>query len=345
MRERSIEGWGIVSWLGGAVVSILGAVAVSGCAPGPPAPSNDSQPPAIRMDSSSPPTSVAVPQFGWDLTSNNVGLRSKGLDCADLPEYSGPQDVPAGTTIREKRITGPMNVSAGNITIDQSCFQPTRVDSGMPVVATTNYDTLKPAAGVVTIRNSEFDGSLLSQQDSASVTGFSGVADLSNNYIHHFGTGISFIDTGTPHDVLVEFNYVTDLQAWGDGATDGNHSDGFTIREFDTSLAGSRKATIRNNRFDCDSGNDTGALFIQTYAGVIDDVTIEGNLLEGEGYQLGLNQTNHPYSNLRATNNRFSGTGYGPAYVQGGSGWDVWEENFLFDPSQPAARGAAVPQP
>lgn len=315
--------------------------------------SNQSHTAVTRADSSSLPPSTTSPQFGWDLTLDNVGLRSMGLSCADLPEYSPPTDspegsmpyLPAGTTIREKRITTPINVSAGDITIERSCMQPTQAGRGMPIIGTTNYNIMEPVAGTVTIRDSEFDGSLLSQQDAAWATAFIGVGELTNNFIHHFGSGIALMITGPEHDALVEYNYVTDLTSWGDSASDGNHSDAFTVRDFEAKADGSRKATIRNNRFDCNSGNDTGALFIQTNAGPIDNLTIEGNLLEGRGYQLGLNEDNHPYSEMRAMNNRFSGTGYGPAYVQGGSGWDAWKENYLFDPARPDARGTAVQKP
>ncbi len=106
-----------------------------------------------------------------------------------------------------------------------------------------------------------------------------------------------------------------------------------------------RRVIIRNNRFDCNSGSDTGAVFIQTFSGRIDNVTLEGNLLEGRGYNLGLEQTNHPYANLQALNNRFSPTGWGPAYVTGGPGWRTWQNNYRYDPTQPDAKGTAVSQP
>lgn len=329
-----------MSRLRNVAIGVLGAVAITGCSAAD-MPKVESQ----QSVQSTQPSSTAVPQFGWDLTSENVGLRSKGLTCEELPEYAGPTDVPSGTSIREKRITKPVNVSAGGILIERSCIQPTEVERGMPVVATTNYNNMEPAAGMVIIHDSEFDGSLLSEHDSAMATAFIGVGELTNNFIHHFGSGIALMITGPEHDALVELNYVTELTAWGDSTTDGNHSDAFTVRDFAASSDGSRKATIRNNRFDCDSGNDTGALFVQTYAGPIDNLTIEGNLMEGGGYQLGLNETNHPYSDVRAVNNRFSGTGFGTSYVEGGSGWDVWEENYLFEPDQPNSRGAPVQQP
>jgi hypothetical protein len=197
----------------------------------------------------------------------------------------------------------------------------------------------------VTISNSEFDGSLLGAQEAAFTTAFIGIADLKNNYIHGFGSGIGLMNTGTSLSSTVEGNYVTQLRAYGDGATSGNHSDGFTIRDFDASSAPGRTVVVQNNRFDCNSGNDTEALFLQTYAGRIDNVTITGNLLEGGGYQLGLNQLNAPYSNIMATNNRLTNTGYGAAYVQGGGGWTQWSQNYVNDTTKTDNVGATIPQP
>lgn len=322
-------------------VAILVSLATSSCTTS----SAPAAPGSTPTPGSAGTVSPRTPKVGWDLAPDNVGLVTSGLVCSRLPQYAGPTMVPAGTTISEQRITTPLNLSAGRIVIERSCIQPTTVDRGMPVIATTNYNTMKPAAGEVVVRDSEFDGSLLEKRDAAMVAAFVGIGTLTNNYIHHFGSGIALMDTGDRFDTLIEHNLVTDLVAWGDGAADGNHSDAFTVRDFDASKHPQRKASIRNNRFDCDSGNDTGALFVQTYAGPIENVTIQGNLLEGGGYQLGLNSTNNKYRNMRALDNRFSGTGYGPAYVQGGSGWDVWENNFIFDPSKDDARGAAVPKP
>ena len=118
----------------------LSAISLSGCA--------DSKPPPVesqKSTTSAPPSSEAAPTpkplLGWHVTADNVGLRSKGLTCAALPEYTGPTDVPSGTTISEMRFTTPMNVAAGNITIERSCFQPVTVGRGLPVLATTNFNT------------------------------------------------------------------------------------------------------------------------------------------------------------------------------------------------------------
>jgi len=195
------------------------------------------------------------------------------------------------------------------------------------------------------LKNDDIDGSQLSAQEASSLTGFIGVADLIGNYVHGLGSGLAIFNSGTSLDATVQGNYVTGLVSYGDPATTGNHSDAFTVRDFTDASDPSRQLLIEGNRFDCDSASATGALFVQSYSGPIDNVTITGNLLEGGGYQLGLNDLNYPYANLTATNNRFTGTGWGPAYVQGGAGWTSWSSNYLNDPSVTDNEGQAVAQP
>lgn len=283
--------------------------------------------------------------LGWTVNEGNVGLRALGLSCDELPRYTGPRVVPAGTVISGKRMDHGLDLSAGEIVIEGSCVRPIDSAPGMPIVGTTDYNRMLVAAGKITIRDSEIDGSLLDQKMAAQATGFIGVADLLRNYIHGVGSGIAIMNAGTERAVLVEHNYVTGLVAWGDPAVDGTHSDAFTVRDFDASVTPDRSLVVRNNRFDSDSGADTGAFFVQTYAGPIDNLVAEGNFLEGGGYQLGLNQTNYPYSNVRAVNNRFTGTGWGPAYVQGGPGWTQWEDNHFYDPTGSDAAGDIVAAP
>lgn len=145
----------------------------------------------------------------------------------------------------------------------------------------------------------------------AFVVGLWGIADLQRNYIHHLGGGLALYNTGRNLDALVEHNYVTEMIAWGNAAADGNHIDVFTIRDFTASQRPDRKAIVRFNRFNASAAsNVTGAFFIQPLWERIDNVTIEGNLLEGDGWNLGLEQKTG-YSNIKAFNNRFSPTGYG----------------------------------
>lgn len=283
---------------------------------------------------------------GWTLTAETVGLAPLGLSCDSLPVYTGPAKPLAGTTISGQLITNGLDLSAGGIMIERSCIQPTSIGRGLPVLTTTdNNVTFLPGPEPVTIRDSEIDGSRLGTEMGALSTGFIGIATVQRNYVHHLGSGIALFHSGASLDALIENNYVTDLLGWGDAATTGNHSDAFTIRDFSNVERPDRKAVIRNNRFDCDSPNPTGAFFIQAYAGRIDNVTIEGNLLEGSGYQLALEAKDSGYSNITATDNRFSGTGFGAVYVTGGPGFASWQDNYVYAAAAPGARGTAVSEP
>ncbi|MGY1699104.1 hypothetical protein [Geodermatophilus sp. SYSU D00766] len=314
-----------------------------------------SGPSSPTPDAAAPRTedrTAGEPLRGWQLSAHNTGLAPFGLSCGDLPRYTGSIKPPPGSVISEVRITESLDLSNADITIDKSCVQPTSIGSGMPILTTTDFNRCSAADGCpvspgpVTITNSEIDGSLLDAQAGAFTTGFLGIADLRNNYVHDVGSGIAIMNAGHDRSSLIERNYVTRLRAYGDGATTGNHSDAFTVRDFDSSRSGDRRLVVRDNRFDCSSGNDTGALFVQALAGDIDNLTVTGNLLEGGGYQLGLNQDGgHTYANLAAVDNRFSGTGYGPAYVQGGTGWSEWADNYLHDPGRADTRGKPLGAP
>lgn len=275
-------------------------------------------------------SAVTPPIAGWDVNASNVGLAPFGLSCDSLPRYSGDHIVRHGSVISGMLIPIALDLSEGDITIDRSCIQPTSVGSGMPVVTTINYNTMGITEDPVVIRNSEFDGSRLDNKSAAMSAAFIGIADLRRNYFHGFGSGIALMDTGTRLDSIVEENYVTGLVAWGDPAKNGNHSDAFTIRDFSAAEKPDREVVIRHNRFDCDSGNDSGAVFLQTYAGRIDNVLLEGNLLEGNNYQLQVGKLDYPYTNIRAINNRMSGTGYGPLNVQGGPGFAEFTRNYIY---------------
>lgn len=295
-----------------------------------------------------PPSQAEL--LGWQLTSQNTGLAPHGLTCGGLPIYTGSTKPASGTIISQVRINSGLDLSNGNITVEKSCIQPTSAGLGLPIITTTNYNICNPdcvvAPSSVTIRDSEIDGSLLSQQESAFATGFLGVGSLYRNYIHGLGSGIGIANAGLTISVNIEGNYVTGLTAYGDPATTGNHSDAFTIRDFVTTNNPSRKAVVKNNRFDCNSGNDTGALFIQqTWGDDIDNVLIEGNLLEGLGYQLQLDGNTYG-SRMYVINNRLSGTGFGAAAMGGsGQGWGTWTNNFINNPSASNNQGAVVPKP
>jgi len=295
-------------------------------------------------DAGTPPPSGTL--RGWELNTTNVGLAPFSLVGSQLPVYTGTRDIPAGSRISGVRFTGHVNCYAGDITIERCVFRPTNANTswGLPLVSTTNYNgNGESGLGRVIIRDCEFDGSLLTAEWAASMFAFNGIADLQRNYIHGFGSGIGLANTGEQFDSLVEHNFATDMIAFGNAATTGNHIDAFTVRDFPDNVRPSRVAIIRNNRFDAGgTANVTGAFFIQAIYGRIDNVTIEGNLLEGKGYNLGLEAGQNGYSNITCVNNRFSPTGFGTHYVAGGSGWGAWQDNYLYNPGAADARGTLV---
>lgn len=281
--------------------------------------------------------------MGWQVTASNIGLAGLGIDGNSLPLYNGSNVVPAGTVIEGRRITSSLELYQGSITIRRCLIRPTSAGQGMPLITTSNYNVepvgVTPAT--VTIEDCEIDGTELSDFSAAWCTGFMGVANLYRNYIHHFGSGVGFMPTGMQLDAVVENNYITDLVSWGNGATNGNHCDGFTIRDFSNAARPTRSMMVRNNRFDCNTENASGACFLQAYSGTINNVTIQGNLLEGNSYNLVLENLNSSYSNMRCINNRFNVQGYGPHYYYG-PGWTQWSENYRNNPANPENKGASV---
>lgn len=288
--------------------------------------------------------------MGWELTPTNIGLAPHGLTCDSLPAYTG-SDTPAdGTVITGKRFTQPLWLYNGTITITKSCFKP--ISNG-PYGLVTTWDSLCPhplcvpePKGQVTITDSEFDGSLMTNQEVAYTAAFMGVGILERNYIHDMGSGIAFYKTASTYTASSINNYVEKMRAYGNAATTGSHNESFTIRDHNTTTNPSRQLAVRGNYFKIDSGNDTGSLFIQAYAGFINNVTVENNYLLGGGYQLILEYHNNGYgTNMRSINNRFTSTGYGAGYTTGGSGWAQWTNNYRYDGTKTDAKGTVVSQP
>lgn len=321
-----------------------------------PAPTSSSAAPTSSKTATNgpvkPPNNPGTPapagSPGWKLTQANTGLAAHGLNCDALPAYTGPGAPGAGTVISGKRIEQALTLFAGNITIEKSCIRPAKLNEAAPLVTTNGpcgSNSCQVTGAPVTIRDSNIDGSKLSASTIAKSCAFLGVGTLQRNYITGMGSGICFYNTGSSLNALAEGNYVRGLRTAGDA-----HNDGATVRDFPLDKNAGRTLTFRNNRIDCSTGQDTGALFIQTYGGDIDNVTVEGNLLEGGGYQLGLESShgNQYGRNMRSINNRFTGSGWGAAYVTAngvGYKWAVWQDNFLLDANAPDAKGKAAGTP
>lgn len=296
-----------------------------------------SQPPALR---------------GWDLTATNTGLAPHGLTCATLPAYDGPAKPARGARIHDVSITVPLDLTAGDIVIEKSCIQPTQTgDHNFYLVTTAvcgpDECTTPDAAGGVVIRDSEISGAAMPASAISRSCAFDGAATLQRNLIHGMGSGICFRATGTTHSAVAERNYVYGLRHHVE--PDGAHHSAVTVRDFRP--ADGRSVRFLNNRLDATIGSHvTAALFIQpTYAGYpIVALRAEGNLFEGETYNLVLEQSNGDYSDVHAVSNRFApaDSAYGPTSRTGGAGWTTWQENRLHTTSERhGAEGKLIPAP
>ncbi len=314
----------------------------------PAAPAGPVAPPAVP----SIPAQASIGK-GWSLTASKVGLAPFGLTCASLPEYTASgSTVAAGTTIYRQRITGWLDLTLGNITISQSCIQPKPGYVGQGSTSLTTWGT-RDLQGPVTVQDSEYDGSLLSTRDQAYIGFFNGVASMYRNYIHDSGSGIgiqgSYEKTG--QNVVIQNNYIDHLIAYGDASGSGNHQSAFTVRDLDLTTNSSRQLLVKDNFFDCDGANATGSFFIQPNGGNVSNLTAQGNLLAGNGFNLILqdDQGRFPgvtYHNMRAIDNRMQPTEYGPASLAGrGEGWTQWTNNYLYNPVGTDGQGKVVAKP
>ena len=126
-----------------------------------------------------PPISV-----GWMLSESTVGLASLGLSCDSLPTYSGSSKPAAGTTISMKKITlSELDLSNGNITLDRVCVRPTTAGNRMSVIFGYNPDTADNQLGDVIIKDSDIDGSAITNNLVYSACGFRGAGSLYRNNI------------------------------------------------------------------------------------------------------------------------------------------------------------------
>ncbi|GAA0604965.1 hypothetical protein GCM10009534_44650 [Kribbella sandramycini] len=286
-----------------------------------------------------PPTTKPVGLLGWQLTTKNVGLAPHGLSCASLPLYTGSAKPAAGTVLSKVRIEQPLDLSNGRITVDKSCIKPKSTGYHNAFLVTTTVCAANCSAtkeGQVVIRDSEIDASQLPAAKIAGSCAFLGVGTLQRNLMHGMGSGICFFETGTTHSALAEQNYVYGLRSHGE-----SHNEAATIRDFRD--AAGRTVKFVNNRLDCSSGNETGGLFIQPTWLPIHNVHIEGNYIEGGGYNLYVEKTGKAsYGNVSAVNNRFRPTGWGPLAVPSGPGFTRFDGNFRFSSTAADAKGAPV---
>lgn len=287
-----------------------------------------------------PPVNLTVgsmPGSGWQLSESTVGLARLGISCDSLPTYTGPSKPASGTAISMKKITlSELDLSNGNITLDRVCVKPSSAGNRASIIFGYNPDTGDNQLGSITIKDSDIDGSSASNNLIYATCAFRGAGSLYRNNIWGMGSGICYFGSSSVTTSVIEQNYVHDLRAGMYGSpSQQSHNESATIRSFTgTSMV------WRNNKLISKSGADSGALFIQTYAGKIQNVTLDGNYFDSYGYDLPLEASyGNSYSNMQAVNNRFVISGYGVGYTTGGPGWAVWSNNHIYDQNAVDAKG------
>lgn len=278
---------------------------------------------------------------GWELNETNTGLAGAGVDRNSLPVYTGPSTPAAGTVIRMVKITTPLFLHKGNITLDRVWVQPTSSSGVGSVIFTYDPSFGTESPSPVTIMDSDIDASKITDPMVYTDCAVRGIANVQRNNIFGMGGGICIFD-GSMQTAVVEQNYVHDLRGGMYGTpAQQSHNESATIRSFTGS-----SLTFRNNRLVSKTGSDSGALFIQAWAGPINNVLIEGNLFETPGWCVPLEANSSGYgTNMRMRDNRFVKGGYGPAYVTGGTGWAEWTSNYFYDATKTDAKGTVVGEP
>lgn len=289
-------------------------------------------------------SNIVSAEYGWQVNETNTGLAGVGLTCDSLPTYTGPEKPTAGTTITLQKITYPeLILSNGNITLDRVCVKPTSAGNRMSIVFGYNPDTAGNQLGDVTIKDSDIDGSLITNDGVYTACGFRGAGSVYRTKISGLGNGICYFGSSTVPSSVIEENYVFNLRGGMYGSpSQQSHNESGTIRAFDgTSLI------WRNNKLISLTGSDSGALFIQTISGNVRNVVIEGNYFETAAWNLALEAAyGNTYSAMQAINNRFNTSGgLGAAYVSDGPGWDVWYNNFIYNSNDADGKGAVVTCP
>jgi hypothetical protein len=288
---------------------------------------------------------VPLTIVGWNLTPADIGLAGAGVDRSELTVYNGPFRIPAGTTLDRYLFRGSVNVHNGNIVISRSLFEPlTRCD--LPLVEAMFRDTWTPPTLSHTVFNCEFSGEAMdTQRNRAFLSAWFGPGVAQRNYVHHMGGGLACYNAGTLVDLLVENNYVDDVQGFGDPATTGNHSSCMTFRDFTRAVRADRSGIVRRNFFRDTSPNASGSFTIYGQQGITDGVVISENLFAGNNWNVILDANNpHPIRNLTFTNNRFdpSVSSFGPYVNQGATNVTLTSNNRL-NRANAEERGAAVP--
>jgi hypothetical protein len=278
--------------------------------------------------------------MGWELDETNTGLKGDYSNLTELSDFTGigylgselgPLYITANNiTISNRQINYMTIVQGTGVVIDKCLIRPISGGGGMPNVMLSN----------TIIQDSELDASLIPAENVFAGISASGGCRIYRCNIHHMSTGVQIYNESSTTTV-VEGNYIHGLRYVSPA-----HIDGLTIRR-----AEGPSTIIRNNRIIAAASAVTGAFFIQAQA-YIDNVLIEGNLLEGDGYNFCLDYNAAGYGNhMQVINNRFNlydydgGIGFGEAYIAGGPGLYAWSDNYDYDADGEDGKGTMISMP
>lgn len=280
--------------------------------------------------------------YGYTLSQMQArtGIARHGLTLADLTEYTGPQPIPAGSTLDKMWFRSTIDMRNGGITITRSLIRPETPARGWFAVLYSRWEEASAPLARNKVIDCEITGELLDSENQAWLFGLDGMGDTIGCDIHNMGAGIAIRNTtGGNWDIEVSSNIIHDLIAWGNPATTGNHVDGFTIRDFPAGPG--RFITMAKNYIYNETPNTTGSMFVQAWGNVA-NVTYQSNLFGGNGYNFILEQKNGAtYSNINVIDNRFTPTGFGIGYRDGGAP-TTWTGNFRHDINNPPTYAGSV---
>lgn len=281
--------------------------------------------------------------FGWQLTPSNTGLPGVSIDKTTLPTWSGGA-IPANTTVNNMHFpVGTFDAQAGNITVNR-CW----IEGNDRVVQHDPTGSLVVLAGPVIIQDCDIQGHItdISGSETYPFSMLDGApkVTLTRCLCYGWGEGV-YGDSAFLVDQCYWYQYVS----YGTDLT-GNHVDGMTRRGGGQVAGAAGNFTIKNSYIDTSvappSGDITGDIFLQNFAGPLGNMTLDGCYFNNANLEVIFDDSRGGGANtgnLIVNNCRFAtgGTQYG--YNGGNVGWTTWTNNYENNPSAPPNnQGAAI---
>ena len=264
--------------------------------------------------------------YGWELTAANTGLAGAGVDRASLPPFDG--NITPGMTLSRVKITGGVDLTdLPDVTLDQVWLHPTGTNRAL---------ILGP--GTI-IKDSDIDGSAMPRGERWGLFhGDTGGAEYSIARVSITGVSIGAWLDGSAPGTMTD-TYIRDLISTADA-----HLDGFTRRSGTGPLTIAR-SRIADDYTDGGGTHATGSVFLQnTWGGKIGGITIRDTFLEGNGFNLAL-ENRGASTSIGVNNLRLRPTEYDAVSTQGPVDITDWTDVFLYDADKPNAAGRAVARP